>query len=84
VQQIYRANLSCGCVGSNRAECEPAPVLSVSLKSAGRCHNAIPPETSIRCPFTQRLSSENSAAITGPVPYRERGFMFRFSIGRTF
>src|SRR5580700_6063585 len=23
-------------------------------------------------------------ALTGPVPYRERGFMFRFSIGRTF
>jgi hypothetical protein len=22
--------------------------------------------------------------VTGPVPYRERGFMFRFSIGRTF
>jgi hypothetical protein len=22
--------------------------------------------------------------LTGPVPYRERGLMFRFSIGRTF
>src|SRR5260370_13672495 len=30
-------------------------------------HSDIPPETSIRCPFTQRLSSDSSTAIIGPL-----------------
>ena len=30
-------------------------------------YSDIPPDTSMRCPFTQRLSSESSAAIIGPI-----------------
>src|ERR1700747_1487823 len=37
-----------------------------SVGVAGR-YSDIPPETSMRCPFTQRLSSESSAAIIGPM-----------------
>src|SRR6266478_3694905 len=57
-----------GCPSLGNATQIPATdgsVLRITLEHA--VHSAMPPDTSILCPFTQRFSSERSAAIIGPI-----------------
>src|ERR1035438_4454055 len=61
--------------------CDLSGAWSTWLSTDVELHSDIPPETSMRCPFTQRFSSDSSAAIIGPIssgrPTRPNAVMAR-------
>jgi hypothetical protein len=54
-------------IGDSGSADMPAGAAQFSHSGCRNPSSDIPPETSIRCPFTQRLSSDSSAAIIGPM-----------------